>query len=190
MQAVLDRRDALIGALELSFPQIKFGQLWYPCTILFLHFALLYKWQHDVWVLGSSITTWWPMPLALTVLYITLTHLSMRLMEEQPAHPGAVEWLLVFNIHQLVFYGWLSFAITSEAVGSGMSIWGNRYNPDLVSGTGVRLATLIWIHYYSKLVDMFDTMFVVMRKKTTQLTFLHVYQKILWIWSVHFCFSC
>uniref|UniRef100_A0A0P4XV02 Elongation of very long chain fatty acids protein n=1 Tax=Daphnia magna TaxID=35525 RepID=A0A0P4XV02_9CRUS len=39
----------------------------------------------------------------------------------------------------------------------------------------IRIASALWWYYFSRLVEMMDTIFLVMRKKWQQLTFLHVY---------------
>ncbi|XP_055694546.1 elongation of very long chain fatty acids protein 4-like [Lutzomyia longipalpis] len=38
-----------------------------------------------------------------------------------------------------------------------------------------RLATAIWLYYITKYIEMLDSLFFVLRKKTNQLSFLHVY---------------
>ncbi|RWS24417.1 elongation of very long chain fatty acids protein 4-like protein [Leptotrombidium deliense] len=39
----------------------------------------------------------------------------------------------------------------------------------------VRIANAIWWYFFSKLIEFMDTFFFIVRKKTRQLTFLHVY---------------
>ncbi|XP_029418698.1 elongation of very long chain fatty acids protein 2 isoform X3 [Nannospalax galili] len=39
----------------------------------------------------------------------------------------------------------------------------------------VEVARVLWWYYFSKLVEFLDTIFFVLRKKTSQITFLHVY---------------
>ena len=38
-----------------------------------------------------------------------------------------------------------------------------------------QLASVCWWYYFSKFIDFFDTLFFILRKKTKQVTFLHVY---------------
>ena len=38
-----------------------------------------------------------------------------------------------------------------------------------------QVATVLWWYYFSKLIEFLDTMFFVLRKKYSQITFLHVY---------------
>lgn len=39
----------------------------------------------------------------------------------------------------------------------------------------VQVAEVLWWYYFSKLIEFLDTIFFVLRKKTSQITFLHVY---------------
>ncbi len=41
-----------------------------------------------------------------------------------------------------------------------------------------QLAAAIWLFYFSKLIEFLDTVFFIMRKKTNQVTFLHVYHHV------------
>ncbi|XP_012862581.1 elongation of very long chain fatty acids protein 2 [Echinops telfairi] len=61
-----------------------------------------------------------------------------------------------------------------------LSSWGGGYNlqcQDLTSAgeADVRVAKVLWWYYFSKLIEFLDTIFFVLRKKTSQITFLHVY---------------
>ena len=39
------------------------------------------------------------------------------------------------------------------------------------------------VHYNNKYVDMLDTVFILIRKKYDQMTFLHYFQRIVLIWG-------
>jgi elongation of very long chain fatty acids protein 4 len=39
----------------------------------------------------------------------------------------------------------------------------------------LRIASALWWYYFSKLVEMLDSVFFILRKKESQLTFLHIY---------------
>jgi len=45
---------------------------------------------------------------------------------------------------------------------------------------------LVWVHYNNKFVELLDTVFMVLRKKHQQITFLHMYHHLLIIWSWFF----
>nr|XP_048276734.1 elongation of very long chain fatty acids protein 2 isoform X2 [Myodes glareolus] len=61
-----------------------------------------------------------------------------------------------------------------------LSSWEGGYNLqcqnlDSAGEGDIRVAKVLWWYYFSKLVEFLDTVFFVLRKKTNQITFLHVY---------------
>ena len=46
-----------------------------------------------------------------------------------------------------------------------------------------QLSFLIYIHYNNKFIELLDTMFMILRKKNKQISFLHVYHHCLLLWS-------
>ncbi|KAK7934290.1 hypothetical protein WMY93_005186 [Mugilogobius chulae] len=82
--------------------------------------------------------------------------------------------LIVYNFGVVA----LSLYMCYEFVMSG---WGTGYtfHCDLVdysnSPQGMRMAETCWLYYFSKFIEMLDTIFFVLRKKNSQLTFLHVF---------------
>ena len=60
--------------------------------------------------------------------------------------------------------------------------WSRSFNfacpiikPGPFSPAAQRLANVLWIHYISKAYEFVDTLIMVFKKKTQQITFLHVY---------------
>ena len=39
----------------------------------------------------------------------------------------------------------------------------------------MQLASVIWLYYFSKIIEFFDTFFFILRKKNNQITVLHIY---------------
>lgn len=80
--------------------------------------------------------------------------------------------MVVYNFFQIFFNIWLF----REALLGG---WWNRYNfrcePADPSPTGDRMALASHIFFLSKFTDLIDTFFLVLRKKDSQISFLHVY---------------
>ncbi|XP_009698364.1 PREDICTED: elongation of very long chain fatty acids protein 2, partial [Cariama cristata] len=61
-----------------------------------------------------------------------------------------------------------------------LAAWGGGYNlqcQNLHSAgeADIRVANVLWWYYFSKLIEFMDTIFFVLRKKSSQITFLHVY---------------
>ncbi|KAI4561005.1 hypothetical protein MJG53_017634 [Ovis ammon polii x Ovis aries] len=74
---------------------------------------------------------------------------------------------------------WPSVFFTADSV-LILSSWEGGYNlqcQDLTSAgeADIRVARVLWWYYFSKLIEFLDTIFFVLRKKTSQITFLHVY---------------
>ncbi|KAK9522879.1 hypothetical protein VZT92_019318 [Zoarces viviparus] len=122
------------------------------------------------WFLMSS-----PVPQAIIIAaYIYFVQsLGPRLMENRkPFDLKGV--LIVYNFGVVA----LSLYMCYEFVMSG---WGTGYSfgCDPVdfsdSPQGVRMAATCWLYYFSKFIEMLDTIFFVVRKKNSQVTFLHVY---------------
>jgi hypothetical protein len=39
----------------------------------------------------------------------------------------------------------------------------------------MKITNALWFYYFSKVIELFDTIFMVVRKRFTQITFLHVF---------------
>ncbi|XP_012590112.1 PREDICTED: elongation of very long chain fatty acids protein 2 [Condylura cristata] len=108
----------------------------------------------------------------LTVLYLLSIWLGNKYMKHRPALSlrGA---LTVYNLGVTL----LSAYMLAELI---LSSWEGGYNlqcQDLASAgaADVRVARVLWWYYFSKSIEFLDTIFFVLRKKTSQITFLHVY---------------
>ncbi|XP_077417258.1 elongation of very long chain fatty acids protein 7a isoform X1 [Vanacampus margaritifer] len=99
--------------------------------------------------------------------------LGPRIMENRKAF-DLKGVLVVYNFSVVA----LSLYLCYEFVMSG---WGTGYSfhCDLVdysdSPQAIRMAETCWLYYFSKFIEMLDTIFFVLRKKNNQVTFLHVY---------------
>merc|ERR1712196_134808 len=91
--------------------------------------------------------------------------------------------MLTYNLYQLVLNAWCVVGFVNELAVHGMPVWGNAFEPSTGS---YRLSLLIWIHYNNKYVELLDTVFMMLRKKNKQISFLHVYHHVLLIWSWFF----
>ncbi|KAG9334745.1 hypothetical protein JZ751_006582 [Albula glossodonta] len=124
----------------------------------------------DGWLLMSS-------PFPQTVIIVSyiyfVSSLGPRLMESREAF-RLKPVLIVYNFSVVA----LSLYMCYEFVMSG---WGTGYSfrCDLVdysrSPQAMRMASICWLYYFSKFIEMLDTIFFILRKKNSQVTFLHVY---------------
>uniref|UniRef100_UPI00358F771C very long chain fatty acid elongase 7-like n=1 Tax=Myxine glutinosa TaxID=7769 RepID=UPI00358F771C len=100
-------------------------------------------------------------------------NLGPRLMENRKPF-DLKNAMIIYNASLVLFSVYLLYEFT-------MSGWGTSYSfgCELVdysnSPKGVRMAWTCYLFYFSKLIELMDTVFFVLRKKNSQISFLHVY---------------
>uniref|UniRef100_A0A1I8HNZ0 Elongation of very long chain fatty acids protein n=1 Tax=Macrostomum lignano TaxID=282301 RepID=A0A1I8HNZ0_9PLAT len=121
------------------------------------------------WPLMKSYWPTW----ALMFGYLIAVKVGQRLMASR--QPFRLRWpLFAYNICLVV----LNFHIFSELL---YCSWKRNYNYlcqhiDYSDNPyEVRIAKALWWYYFSKCIEFMDTMFFVLRKKNTQISFLHLY---------------
>lgn len=121
----------------------------------------------------------WQLPLAASLLYGAMIFFGQRLMANRaPLNPKGA--MCVYNAYQSLLNGWMAAWLLYQAYRSGFSIWGNSEQRGV---EGYRVAFGLWLHYNNKYVELLDTLFMVLRKKGEQVSFLHVYHHVLLVWS-------
>uniref|UniRef100_A0A8C6V2S3 Elongation of very long chain fatty acids protein n=1 Tax=Neogobius melanostomus TaxID=47308 RepID=A0A8C6V2S3_9GOBI len=126
------------------------------------------------WLLMPS-----PFPQALIILAYILfvTLVGPRLMKNRKAF-DLKNVLIVYNFAVVGLSLYICYEVGLSYVMSG---WGTGYSfrCDLVdfsdSPQAIRMAETCWLYYFSKFIEMLDTIFFVLRKKYSQVTFLHVF---------------
>lgn len=113
--------------------------------------------------------------LGVVTLYVFFVKwLGPRLMRDrQPFELRKV--MIAYNAMQVLMSGYNFY----ESYAAG---WGGRYNwfcqylgPDDYTPMDIRAARCSYLYFFSKVVDLADTIFIVLRKNWKQLSFLHVY---------------
>ncbi|XP_035245569.1 elongation of very long chain fatty acids protein 7-like [Anguilla anguilla] len=122
------------------------------------------------WFLMSS-----PLPQTIIIAaYIYfVTSLGPKWMENRkPFHLKEV--MIVYNFSIVAFSIYMCYEFLMSGWATGYS-----FRCDLVdysrSPQAVRMAWTCWLYYFSKFIEMLDTVFFVLRKKNSQVSFLHVY---------------
>ncbi|KAL8203841.1 UNVERIFIED_CONTAM: Elongation of very long chain fatty acids protein 7 [Gekko kuhli] len=96
-----------------------------------------------------------------------------------------------FELRQLmVVYNFgvvaLSVYLTYEFLMSGWAT-GYSFRCDIVdyslSPMALRMVRVCWLYYFSKFIELLDTVFFVLRKKNGQVTFLHVFHHSIMPWT-------
>nr|CAH0104065.1 unnamed protein product [Daphnia galeata] len=146
-----------------------------------------------VWELRDRRTEGWPLTESpMTPVLICLAYLSMvkiwgpKFMENRkPFQLRGV--LMVYNAFQIVFNGWMFYETCRVT-------WFNGYSficqPVDYSDNkdALKIIVIGYCLYISKLIDFFDTLFFILRKKDNQISFLHVFHHTATPLSVWLCF--
>ncbi|KAK4875913.1 hypothetical protein RN001_012335 [Aquatica leii] len=124
----------------------------------------------DTWMFMKS-----PVPVvAILIFYLYFVlKLGPQLMEKRKAF-NLTYVLIAYNAYQVIFSSWLCAQVLRE--GSAFDIIFQHCNA-AITNTHIRtaLANGAWWYFFSKVVELLDTVFFVLRKKQSQVTFLHVY---------------
>ena len=125
-------------------------------------------------------STSWHVPLVITVLYLVfVVFLGRRYFAHR--QPMNVEgYMLVYNFYQTVFNIWAVVSFMQEIYRRGIPIAGTVYKPGREEA---RLGFIIYAHYQNKFIELLDTVFMVVRKKNDQVSFLHVWHHSIMSWS-------
>jgi len=117
-----------------------------------------------------------PEPMLLVVVaYLLFVWLGPRVMaSREPFNLRAL--IVAYNFILVGLSAYMSYEFIATATGLGYSYacqgvdW--TYSTDPLS---VRLTRVSWLFYISKIIELADTVFFILRKKNDQVTFLHVY---------------
>ncbi|XP_037070347.1 elongation of very long chain fatty acids protein 4-like isoform X2 [Pollicipes pollicipes] len=141
--------------------------------------ARLYSWyawtieQRDVRVDGWPLLDS-PLPtLLLTAAYLLLVRLGPLLMQHQSALQLRAP-LVLYNLAVSLLNLYIGLELATVAWKQGYS-WLCEPVDYSTSPEAMRITSALWFYYISKLLEFMDTVFFVLRKKNSQITFLHVY---------------
>ncbi|TRY91059.1 hypothetical protein DNTS_035779 [Danionella cerebrum] len=120
------------------------------------------------WLLLDSYTP----TFLLTLTYLLTIYLGTKFMKNRPAY-SLKNVLLFYNFAVTL----LSFYMLIELISS---VWSAGYRLQCqalfeAGDADIRVAKVLWWYYFSKLIEFLDTFFIVLRKKNSQISFLHVY---------------
>ncbi len=124
---------------------------------------------------------WWSGPIFFSVLYLTIVYFGQKLMKDRDEFK-IKPYIFVYNLYQCLLNIYCVVEMCREVYNNPIfsSIWGNYPVPGVRS---YRISFLIWLHYNNKFVELLDTLWMILRKKNNQISFLHCYHHILLIWA-------
>merc|ERR1711871_720507 len=159
--------------------------IWKPLTLVTLYTIFLRMWYNKFMAEGqgnSSIfsDSWLACPFGFSLGYLALIWGLKKYMKDR-APLKIKNHMLTYNMYQTFLNAWCVVAFIKEVYTQpGMTVWGNTYEH---STRSFNMGFLIWVHYNNKYVELLDTVFMALRKKNRQISFLHVYHHVLLIWS-------
>lgn len=136
--------------------------------------------RSNKWFLVPSIFS----PLLAIAAYILFVKVGPRLMESRQASDLRIPMAAYnFGATMLNLYCFIELLVGSRLAGYSFGC------ENVVVSTEpkhMRVANAIWWFYISKYYEMLDTVFFILRKKNSQITFLHVYHhtSILFLWWI------
>ncbi|XP_028967392.1 elongation of very long chain fatty acids protein AAEL008004-like [Galendromus occidentalis] len=134
-------------------------------------------------------TEGWPLvgnPLGiilLLVVYVLLvTKIGPRWMEHRKPF-NIRNWIAVTNAIQVFFNAYFSYQFMKHTyIYGGYNIWCQGVSL-VVNEQGERLASLCWYYLMVRIGDFLDTVFFVLRKKFSHISFLHVVHHVLVVFN-------
>jgi len=154
--------------------------LWVPVAMTAIYIYALRLVTQD-WPQDEPLSTFGAcsivVPLVMSVLYLGGIFVGVRVMRDREPF-SCKAYMFAYNLYQTILNGWCVYSFVVEIIRNAYPVWGNS-----IYSTNFQMAFLIWIHYNNKYVELLDTLFMVLRKKSDQLSFLHVYHHVLLIWA-------
>jgi elongation of very long chain fatty acids protein 4 len=148
-------------------------------------FQYAFAWSHANGIANVDAQRWigelsFKLPLCATIGYLCMCAVGPRVMAKRQAmDPKGV--MLAYNAYQTAFNVFVLGMFIHEVRALGLSAWGAKM--PWSDNRSFKLLLGIWLHYNNKYLELLDTAFMIARKKTNQLSFLHVYHHALLIWA-------
>ena len=124
---------------------------------------------------------WWSGPIFATILYLGGVFGGIQYMKNRKEFQ-IKSYIFTYNLYQCILNLWCVIAMIYEVYTNPWftAPWGNTPQPGV---QGFRIAFLVWVHYINKYVELLDTLWMILRKKNNQVSFLHCYHHVLLIWA-------
>jgi len=116
-----------------------------------------------------------PIPtIVVSVIYVVYVKwLGPKMMENRK--PLVLKYpLVLYNIALTILNFYIFKELVLGAIEAGFSFPCQPFNFNKDPGS-IRVASALWWYFFSKIIELLDTLFFVLRKKNAQISFLHVY---------------
>eukprot|EP01147_Barroeca_monosierra_P003604 gene3604-6196_t len=113
------------------------------------------------------------------VLYLALARTINVLMKSRPAFTLKLP-MMIYNVAQVILCSMMTAGLANAIrVAEPIAILGTKLRVPNIFGLSLPFSAdgefWLFVHYLSKFLDFFDTIFIALRKKDRQLSFLHLY---------------
>ena len=127
---------------------------------------------------------WLSGPIIFTVIYLGMVFGGLRWMKNRDEFQ-IKPYIFTYNLYQCILNIWCVLAMAHEIYTNPHfnSMWGNTPQRGI---PGFRISFLVWVHYNNKYVELLDTLWMILRKKNNQVSFLHCYHHILLFWAWYY----
>ncbi|XP_050524462.1 elongation of very long chain fatty acids protein 4-like isoform X2 [Daktulosphaira vitifoliae] len=128
----------------------------------------------DSWPL---MKTPWPILSILAVYWLFVVKVGPKWMEKRK--PFNLKYIMmIYNLSQLLFNGYMLWRVYKPDVIN--SLWKHRCSLDEEDHSEKRFVyitanEIVWLYIMNKISDLLDTVFFVLRKKESHVTFLHLF---------------
>jgi len=165
-------------------PPVKITPMIVFPTAVAVFLAYLLLKAYEIGKAEAIDNTWantpWAAPIVASVVYLSFVNWwGPALMKGRPAME-LQNSMLVYNVYQTVLNIAMCYGFVKAVYDLGWSWWGNELD---LSHTTYDIGFWIWVHYTNKYIELLDTVFMILRNKHEQVSFLHVYHHCLLIWA-------
>eukprot|EP00499_Haloplacidia_sp_CaronLabIsolate_P008840 CAMPEP_0196782822 /NCGR_PEP_ID=MMETSP1104-20130614/12111_1 /TAXON_ID=33652 /ORGANISM="Cafeteria sp., Strain Caron Lab Isolate" /LENGTH=267 /DNA_ID=CAMNT_0042153067 /DNA_START=21 /DNA_END=824 /DNA_ORIENTATION=+ len=154
------------------------------------------------WLEGDGMVYWpqynwlvtWPVILGVPAAYLVMVFVLKRVMEKrEPLDAQCKAMMKIYNPVQVAVCAYMTWGLFKSLLSVAPTVVvGGVWLPNLFGLNGAYNAEtefIILVHYVSKYLDFFDTLFMLLRKKNNQVSFLHVYHhctiSVVWGFLLH-----
>ena len=119
------------------------------------------------------------------LVYLLVITVGVRWMRKREAF--GLKWVMLgYNLVLVSVSGWMFVELLYATTKAGYS-W--ICTPHRVSYDSyeLRVNFAMYVYYFTKYLEMLDTVWIVLRKKNNQLSFLHVFHHLAMLISMHLC---
>jgi elongation of very long chain fatty acids protein 4 len=155
-----------------------------PLVFCVAYIALVRHWGDDLNKIADNEpfkTVWWSGPIFFSCLYLLTVHFGTKYMASRGEFK-VKPYIFTYNLYQCLLNIWCVGAFVHEFWTNPIftTFWGNDHIPGRPS---FRIGLIIWVHYNNKFIELLDTLWMILRKKNKQISFLHCYHHVLLIWA-------